>query len=104
MSDQRMSPPFRADHVGSLIRPRELIEARRASQAGKLPADALRAIEDEAIREAIKMQERVGLNSVTDGEMRRFTFGDLFFESASGLSTDRIESSFSFTAFSGERI
>jgi 5-methyltetrahydropteroyltriglutamate--homocysteine methyltransferase len=98
-----MSPPFRADHVGSLIRPRELIEARRRYQAGKLPVDALRAIEDEAIREAVKMQERVGLNSITDGEMRRFTFRDLFFESVSGFSKEKIESSFTFTEFSGER-
>ena len=59
MSAQRVSPPFRADHVGSLIRPRELIEARQAYQAGNLPGDALRAIEDEVIRDTVKMQERV---------------------------------------------
>jgi 5-methyltetrahydropteroyltriglutamate--homocysteine methyltransferase len=98
-----MSPPFRADHVGSLIRPKELIEARRAYQGGKLPADGLRAIEDEAIRDTVKMQERVGLKSITDGEMRRFTFRDLFFESVGGFSEERIESSFTFTEFSGER-
>jgi 5-methyltetrahydropteroyltriglutamate--homocysteine methyltransferase len=103
MSRQRTSPPFRADHVGSLIRPKELIEARRAYQAGNLSADALRAIEDQAIRDTVKMQERVGLNSITDGEMRRFTFRDLFFESVSGFSKERIESSFTFTEYSGAR-
>jgi 5-methyltetrahydropteroyltriglutamate--homocysteine methyltransferase len=103
MSRQRTSPPFRADHVGSLIRPKELIEARKVFQAGTLKADALRAFEDKAIGDAVKMQERVGLHSITDGEMRRFTFRDLFFESVSGFSKERIESSFTFTEYSGAR-
>jgi 5-methyltetrahydropteroyltriglutamate--homocysteine methyltransferase len=68
---QRQSPPFRADHVGSLLRPRKLIEARDRKKAGEISADALRAVEDEAIREVVKLQEDIGLQAVTDGEFRR---------------------------------
>jgi 5-methyltetrahydropteroyltriglutamate--homocysteine methyltransferase len=64
-------PPFRADHVGSLLRPKRLLEARASFAAGRLPREELRAVEDEAIREAVKMQEEVGLRSATDGEFRR---------------------------------
>jgi 5-methyltetrahydropteroyltriglutamate--homocysteine methyltransferase len=62
-----MRPPFRADHVGSLLRPLELKRAR----AAKLPKDELREIEDRCIREAVALQEAAGLQSVTDGEFRR---------------------------------
>jgi 5-methyltetrahydropteroyltriglutamate--homocysteine methyltransferase len=65
------NPPFRADHVGSLIRPPRLIEARRQRDEGAIDSAALRAIEDECIREAIALQESVGLAAVTDGEFRR---------------------------------
>src|SRR5579862_892 len=64
-------PPFRADHVGSLLRPRELAAARAERKAGKLPADALRAIEDRCIEAAIRKQEEIGLRAATDGEYRR---------------------------------
>ena len=64
-------PPFRADHVGSLLRPPELLRAREQHQKGELSAAALRQIEDDAIREAVKMQEEIGLQSITDGEYRR---------------------------------
>ena len=67
----RNTPPYRADHVGSLLRPRKLVEARAARKRGEIAAEQLRAIEDEAIREAIKLQENVGLQSTTDGEFRR---------------------------------
>ena len=66
-----MKPPFRADHVGSLLRPLRLSEARAAWKAGTLDAAALRAAEDEAVREAVRRQEAIGLHSVTDGEFRR---------------------------------
>ncbi|WP_157442031.1 5-methyltetrahydropteroyltriglutamate--homocysteine S-methyltransferase [Actinoplanes awajinensis] len=62
-----MTPPFRADHVGSLLRPPRLLEAR----AKNLPAADLRAIEDDAIRDVVRMQRDVGLRSATDGEFRR---------------------------------
>jgi 5-methyltetrahydropteroyltriglutamate--homocysteine methyltransferase len=68
---QRTSPPFRADHVGSLLRPPELLRARDDLAAGRIDADELRAIEDEAIRAVVRMQEEVGLQSATDGEFRR---------------------------------
>jgi 5-methyltetrahydropteroyltriglutamate--homocysteine methyltransferase len=68
---KRTRPPFRAEHVGSLLRPKLLLEARKSAQAGALSADALRELEDDAIRHAVKRQEEVGLRCVTDGEMRR---------------------------------
>ena len=64
-------PPFRADHVGSLLRPVPLREARAAHAAGTLSAEALREVEDKHIREAIAQQKAVGLKAVTDGEYRR---------------------------------
>ena len=65
------TPPFRADHVGSLLRPDNLLKAREDHAAGRIEADELRAVEDEAIREVVRMQEDVGLQSATDGEFRR---------------------------------
>jgi 5-methyltetrahydropteroyltriglutamate--homocysteine methyltransferase len=70
MSD-RTTPPYRADHVGSLLRPANLLQAREDFAADMISADELRAIEDEAIRHVVKMQEDVGLQSATDGEFRR---------------------------------
>jgi 5-methyltetrahydropteroyltriglutamate--homocysteine methyltransferase len=67
----RARPPFRADHVGSLLRPARLLQARADHAAGRLPAEALRAVEDEAIRDAVRMQEELGLQAATDGEFRR---------------------------------
>ena len=64
-------PPFRADHVGSLLRPRELHEARAQNRAGKLSDAELKQIQDKDIREAVKLQESIGLPSITDGEFRR---------------------------------
>jgi len=64
-------PPFHADHVGSLLRPRELGAARARAEAGELTAAELRAAEDEAIRDVVALQEGVGLQAVTDGEFRR---------------------------------
>jgi 5-methyltetrahydropteroyltriglutamate--homocysteine methyltransferase len=63
--------PFRADHVGSLLRPPALVAARDAFREGRLSADALRRVEDEAIRDAVDLQEGLGLPVVTDGEFRR---------------------------------
>jgi 5-methyltetrahydropteroyltriglutamate--homocysteine methyltransferase len=67
----RTTPPFRADHVGSLLRPKEVLQAREDFKQGKIAAPQLRGVEDAAIRKAVKMQEDIGLQSVTDGEMRR---------------------------------
>jgi 5-methyltetrahydropteroyltriglutamate--homocysteine methyltransferase len=70
-SGRRTTPPFRADHVGSLLRPPELMHAREQFAAQRLSAQELRAAEDEAIRAIVKMQHEVGLQSATDGEFRR---------------------------------
>jgi len=67
----RNLPPFRADHVGSLLRPRELTDARAARKAGTLSEDVLRAVEDRCITAAIRRQEEIGLRAATDGEYRR---------------------------------
>jgi 5-methyltetrahydropteroyltriglutamate--homocysteine methyltransferase len=70
MSDMP-GPPFRADHVGSLLRPPELLQARAEHAAGRLSAEELRRVEDAAVRDAVRMQEEIGLSGVTDGEFRR---------------------------------
>ena len=67
----RTKPPFRADHVGSLLRPAELAEARARVKAGELSAEEGRAAEDAAIRDAVALQEAAGLDAITDGEFRR---------------------------------
>src|ERR1700759_5070214 len=64
-------PPFRADHVGSLLRPKEVLYARDEFAKGQITAEALAQVEDTAIREIIRMQGEVGLKSATDGELRR---------------------------------
>src|SRR5229473_2412143 len=66
-----MRPPFRADHVGSLLRPPELLRAREDFSAGRISADELRGIENTAIREVVRRQQEAGLRSATDGELRR---------------------------------
>ena len=98
---QRTRPPFRADHVGSLIRPRELREARHAHLDGKLPPMELRAIEDRLVREVVALQERVGLQAVTDGEFRRTSFREVLFQSMAGFSKERVETDFSFSYADG---
>jgi 5-methyltetrahydropteroyltriglutamate--homocysteine methyltransferase len=80
----RSSPPFRAEHIGSLLRPPELLRARAEHAAGKLDRERLAAIENEAIRGVVTLQEEVGLKVVTDGEFRRGTYSDVF--TTSGIS------------------
>jgi 5-methyltetrahydropteroyltriglutamate--homocysteine methyltransferase len=67
----RTQPPFRADHVGSLLRPQRLLRAREEHAKGTVTQDELRALEDEAVRDVVRMQESAGLRSATDGEFRR---------------------------------
>ena len=64
-------PPFRADHVGSLLRPPELLRAREHFAAGRLGAGELREAENAAIRDVVRMQQEAGLRAATDGELRR---------------------------------
>ena len=66
-----MSIPFRADQVGSLLRPAELAATRARFKRGEVDAAALKAAEDQAITEAVRRQEAIGLQSITDGEFRR---------------------------------
>jgi 5-methyltetrahydropteroyltriglutamate--homocysteine methyltransferase len=81
-------PPFRADHVGSLLRPKRLIEAREKMKKGELPVDALRTREDDAIREVVKLQEEVGLHSITDGDYRRDHWWVDFIEAIDGVAIE----------------
>ncbi|MBT3810990.1 MAG: 5-methyltetrahydropteroyltriglutamate--homocysteine S-methyltransferase, partial [Rhodospirillaceae bacterium] len=86
------SPPFRAEHIGSLLRPAALLDARQRRDAGDITEQELRAIEDEAIREVVAFQEKVGLEVVTDGEFRRGTYSDSFTKSGiTGVSVRETE-------------
>ena len=88
----RSGPPFRAEHIGSLIRPPELLRARAQHAAGTLDHAGLRAIEDAAIRGVVKLQEELGLQVVTDGEFRRGTYSDSFTSAGiTGLKIERTE-------------
>jgi 5-methyltetrahydropteroyltriglutamate--homocysteine methyltransferase len=83
---RRTEPPFRADHVGSLLRPPALLAAREQFAAGTLDADGLRAVEDEAIRDAVAMQEEIGLQAATDGEFRRTSWHMDFIYQLGGIA------------------
>ena len=82
----RTSPPFRADHVGSLLRPPELAAARERAATGEITASELRGLEDDAIRAAVAMQEDVGLALATDGELRRQSWHMDFIYQLGGLT------------------
>ena len=99
---QRKVPPFRAEHLGSLLRPASLIKARQAWRDGKLPRDELTRMEDDAIREVVALQERVGLQVISDGEFRKRSWRDLLFEATEGYSRDLTPSDFTFTDYSGQ--
>jgi len=82
---ERKTPPFRADHVGSLLRPQKLREARAQRLNGAISAADLAKVEDEAIRAAVKLQEDVGLKVATDGEFRRTSWSGDFLQGISGI-------------------
>jgi len=82
----RLNPPFRADHVGSLLRPLRLKEARTRFQNHEITKEQLRALEDEAIREVVRKQESIGLQSITDGEFRRTFFHIDFLQRLEGVA------------------
>ncbi len=81
-----MTPPFRADHIGSLLRPKKLREAFRKHAAGELPDSDFRAIQDEAIRDVVRLQQDCGLEVVTDGEFRRISYWEKFVRLTAGLT------------------
>src|ERR1700756_4668191 len=82
----RTAPPFRADHVGSLLRPQKLLRARQEHAEGALDDAGLRAVEDEAVLEVIRMQGDVGLRTVTDGEFRRASWHMDFIYQIGGIA------------------
>ena len=96
-------PPFRADHVGSFLRPPELLAARERFRKGEIDRAALSLVEDEAVRGVVRMQEAVGLKSITDGEFRRASFHTDFLGRLEGLGTQPGESAVPFrSATTGE--
>jgi 5-methyltetrahydropteroyltriglutamate--homocysteine methyltransferase len=88
MSDKHTPPPFRADHVGSFLRPERLLDARAKKAKGEISAAELRKVEDDAIADVVKLQEGVGLRSITDGEFRRTYFHLDFLEQLDGVAAD----------------
>jgi 5-methyltetrahydropteroyltriglutamate--homocysteine methyltransferase len=95
-------PPFRADHVGSLLRPKRLIDAREKAAKGGIDATALRAAEDEAIRDVVRLQEAAGLTSVTDGEFRRAMWHTDFLLGFEGIVATQSNYAVSFKGDDGQ--
>jgi 5-methyltetrahydropteroyltriglutamate--homocysteine methyltransferase len=85
---RRTKPPFRADHVGSLLRPPQLLQAREDFASGSIDADQLRGIEDDAIRAIVRKQEELGLHSATDGEFRRASWHMDFIYQLDGITKE----------------
>jgi len=92
----RTNPPFRADHVGSLLRTVALKEARGKRERGEIDADTFRAVEDQEILQLIRKQEEVGLQSVTDGEYRRASWQTDFLVGLNGVESYYGERKFKF--------
>ncbi len=100
----RNTPPFRADHVGSLLRPPELHAARAKREKGEIAPEAFAAIEDRAVERVIAGQERVGLRGVTDGEQRRYMWNYDFFEGIDGIEAHTPEAGAAFSAAGRNRL
>jgi 5-methyltetrahydropteroyltriglutamate--homocysteine methyltransferase len=84
----RSTPPFRADHVGSFLRPHHLLEAREQRAKGQITPEQLRLVENRAITEIVEFQQSVGLQSITDGEFRRTYFHIDFLDQLGGVKAD----------------
>lgn len=84
----KVNPPFRADQVGSLLRPKAVLDAREQAASGKISRAELRQIEDEEIARVVKKQEAVGIQGITDGEFRRAFFHLDFLEQLDGVTVD----------------
>jgi methionine synthase II (cobalamin-independent) len=95
---ERSKPPFRADHVGSLLRPAVLKEARAKRARGEMSAEALKEIEDREVENAIRRQEEIGLKSITDGEFRRASWNYDFLERLAGVESYEGERKIKFSA------
>jgi methionine synthase II (cobalamin-independent) len=100
----RTSPPFRADHVGSLLRPPEVKAARERFQSGAITGGRLREVEDEAIRSNVAMQREVGLQAVTDGEIRRQSWHMDFIYQLGGIRRVAEGQTVEFHTLGGETI
>ena len=85
-----MTPRFRAEHVGSLLRPPELLQARAAHAEGRIALDQLRAAEDCAVLQVLGKQRELGLDVVTDGEMRRGSWLTDMADAVEGFVSDRV--------------
>lgn len=86
----RNKPPFRAEHIGSLLRPAELLEQRRRFTRGEISQNELTSAENAAVTDAIALQEQLGLRFVTDGEFRRRSYHSFFYQQLGDLSIDTI--------------
>jgi methionine synthase II (cobalamin-independent) len=84
------APPFRAEHIGSLLRPAALLACRQRHERGEIGRDALHAAEDEAIAQAIALQARVGLGLATDGEFRRRSYHSYFYRQLGDITPDAV--------------
>ena len=100
------NPPYRAEHIGSFLRPPELLDAREACAAGKMPVAALRQTEDAAIAAFVQLQEQLGFGVVTDGEFRRGTYTANFTTSGlTGIDAEHVgEGEWSYRDASGHRL
>ena len=98
------TPPFPADHVGSLLRPQRLLDARARHAEGKTSAEELRAVEDKCIEEAVRRQEAIGLRGITDGEFRRTFFHVDFLEQIEGVRVGEGSFSASFRRDDGTEV
>jgi len=94
-------PPFRADHVGSLLRPKSVVDARAKKEKGEIAAAQLRAVEDAAIKDAVKLQEAAGISAVTDGEIRRAFWHVDFLAGFDGITATQSNYSVSFKGDDG---
>lgn len=105
MADLRLDPPFRAEHIGSFLRPAALLAARAERAAGKITAAELRAVENAAIGDFVALQERLDFKTVTDGEFRRSTYTANFTtEGLTGVTASQIgEDAWSYTDSSGHK-
>ena len=93
---QRTTPPFRADHVGSLLRPPAIKEARAKRARNEITAEVLRAVEDREIEKAIRKQEDIGLKLATDGEFRRSWYQFDFLKELQGVELYQVAEGITF--------
>src|SRR5579862_8837017 len=86
----QIKPPFRAEHIGSLLRPKALLDQRAKFARGEIDQATLTKAEDQAIKDALALQERVGLKFATDGEFRRRSYHSFFYRQLGDLSIDTV--------------